>query len=323
MKPKPFLLCAAIFALTLTPVFATTPGPSPHDHLEESFAARPDNPSDRINLRAIERSVERLMSIPTTAGAKVVVPTTTAGADVSKQVQEVETRRESEWFRYPSFFVEYNFIHSNDEREFGPDGDTHSGQIGFDCMIPADILVGITYSYSNTDLDHNLPIGSESDSHFVSAYLGKSFAGWVNVGVSGGGGTSHVEPEGAPDSDIDTWSVTPYVGLFHSWGSFSFSSTATYLHQDSDSASSTGKVTVDLNLKYAVTERFSIASITRYTESVDYDDTVSEDRNWVTFGGKLNLKATQRVGLYGGYEYDAFNHDYENHTGRGGVSVEF
>lgn len=307
MRPKPLSVSLAAFAVAITSTFATPPpSPSPGPSVEV-FGARPDNPSDRINLRAVERSVERLMELPTTAGASV-----------SKNT--VETPQESGWFRNPSFFLEYDYIRSNDERPVGPDGHTHSGQIGFDFTVPADVLLGLIYSYSKQSLDSDLPTGTETDSHFISAYLAKSFAGWINVGVSSGWGTNEVETQGAPDTDFDTWSVTPYLGVFHSWGSCSFASTATYLYQDSNNAN-TGKVAVDLNLKYALTEKFSISGLTRLNQMVD--NVPGEDDNWLTLGGKIGYRVTERADVFVGYEYDAFNDNYQNHTGRTGFSYSF
>lgn len=310
MKPKLLSIALAALAVALTSTFASPGGPTPVPGTDvEVFIARPDNPSDRTNLRAVERSVERLMELPTTAGASI-----------SRDNKEVAKPRESEWFRNPSFFLEYDYIRTNDERPVGPDGHTHSGQIGFDFTVPADVLVGLIYSYSKQDLNSNLPQSTETDSHFVSGYLAKSFAGWLNVGITGGWGTNEVDTRGAPGADFDTWSVTPYFGVFHSWGSWSFSSTATYLYQDANNAS-TGKVAVDLNVKYALTEKFSISGLTRLNQMVD--DVPGEDDNWLTLGGKISYKITDRADIFLGYEYDALNDNYQNHTGRTGFSYSF
>jgi len=108
--------------------------------------------------------------------------------------------------------------------------------------------------------------------------------------------------------------------VFHSWGACSFSSTATYLYQDSNNAD-TGKVAVDLNLKYAFTEKFSISGLIRLNQIVD--DVPGEDDNWLTLGGKIGYKIAERADLFVGYEYDALNSNYESHTGRIGLSFSF
>jgi hypothetical protein len=286
----------------------------------DGVAARPDNPADRINGRAIERAVDRLMEIPVTAGVST-------GANY-KDYKESPAPAHCVGFCYPSFYTEYDYIRTNDDRPTGPDGDTHSGLVGFDFSTYGDVLVGAIYSVSRQNLNSDAGnFGTDSDSNFVSLYAAKSFAGWLNVGVSGGWGntandTTLLNPPDSSGNDTDTWSVSPFIGIFHKWGAFSFSTTATYFWQDVDGDDS-GKFGVDLTLKYALTEQLSIAGLAKYKQMVDYDKSVSDDRNWLTVGGKIAYRPTHAWEIWGGYEYETLNDNYHDHTVRSGVTYSF
>ena len=98
------------------------------DHFEGDTAlfladqsARPDTASYRINDFDIDRAVDVLLNLPVTAGF--------SGGKEMPQPAKAST---SGWFNYPSFYAEYDYIHSDDRRRNGADSDTNSGVIGFD-----------------------------------------------------------------------------------------------------------------------------------------------------------------------------------------------
>lgn len=276
--------------------------------------SRPDVPSYRINSFDTDRALDALMGVPTTAGM-----------EVSKGVKQVApTVAPCVWFCNPSFYLEYDYINSQDQRVFGADSETHSAVVGFDFSTIDNILLGITYSYSNRDADLS-PIGlpDNEDSHFVSLYAAKSFAQWFNIGVSGGYGFTSTEVRGLDSGDEDTWSISPFVGVAHSWGAFSASLTVSSIHTWSSPHDSgvnveddTGKIGVGLKVGYAVTEKLKVQLSAKFVDIV-YNESVNglgEDHDWVTFGGKTTYRVSERFDVYLGYYYDAFNDTFHNHN---------
>ncbi|MDQ3622427.1 MAG: autotransporter domain-containing protein [Verrucomicrobiota bacterium] len=219
---------------------------------------------------------------------------------------------------------------SDDDRALGFDGTTHSFQIGGDFSTIGGLLLGAIYSYSSQDLEsEGLDADSDIDSHFVSVYLSKNFANWFNVGVVGGYGSTDVDtqlrnPSQDLHSDFDTWTVTPFLGVAHTWGAFSASVSASYMWSYADRDSE--RFMTDLTLGYAITDSLSISGSAKYNNVTDAPESapgLSEDDEWVTFGGKASYRITEMFGVYAAYEYDAFNTNYENHSMRGGLTLAF
>jgi hypothetical protein len=294
-------------------------------------------PADRDAQKNIARADERLTEInqgPVTGGIE---------SKSFKDYKQAPASEKCEWFCNPSVFTDYSYINIDDHRKFGSDGYTNSWSGGFDFTTKYDILLGALYSFSHDSLGSAfLNSETHTDSHFVSIYAAKSFLSFLNVGVSGSYGHSEIESElHAADgfrgrttaSNVDTWNVSPFVGVSHRWGAFSTSFTTSYLYSMSDTSapnrdtvSHTGKVAFDLKLGYAITERLKLVGTARYTQAVVYEEAdrdFPEDRSWATFGGKIIYRVTDPLELFAQYAYDAFNTSYDNHTVRGGMSYSF
>ena len=151
--------------------------------------ARPDSAPFGINTFDVDRAVDALLSLPVTAGVESLPST--------KEVAPTVTR--TEWFSHPTFYVEYDYIHSDDERRDGSDSHTNSVVAGFDFVTIYDILLGFTYSYSNRDANiSRIGLPDDEDAHFFNLYTAKTFWEWINIGVSGGYGYTSL---GAVDND--------------------------------------------------------------------------------------------------------------------------
>jgi len=301
-----------------------------HDHHEGSVAlfladqvARPDAASYRINSFDTDRAVDALMGLPVTAGM-----------ESSKEMKQVAPAPAPVcvWFCHPSFYAEYDYINSHDKRALGADSETNSAVVGFDFMTIYNILLGLTYSYSNRDADAS-PLGlpDNEDSHFVSLYTAKTFGQWLNIGVSGGYGYTSTETVGVDSGNEDTWSLSPFVGVSHNWGAFSAALTASSVHTWTtthgtptgvgNAEDDTGKIGIALKLGYAFTERFKVQVTGKYVGMAYYEPTnpaLSESRDWATFGGKATYRVTEHFDLYLAYAYDAFNTSYNNHNVQAG-----
>lgn len=287
-------------------------------------AARPDAASYRISSFDTDRAVDALMSLPVTAGVESL--------PVTGKEEVAAAPAPILWFTHPSFYAEYDYINSDDKRANGADSKTNSAVVGFDFITIEDILLGFTYSYSNRDADIS-PLGlpDNEDSHFFSLYAAKTFWQWVNVGVSGGYGYTSTETLGADSGNEDTWTLSPFIGVSHSWDRFSTSLTASSIHTWTSTHDTpagvgnaddeTGKVAVALKLGYAATERLKLQATAKYI-GMAYDEPampgLSQAHNWATFGGKATYRVAEHFDLYLAYAYDAFNSSYNNHNVQAG-----
>jgi hypothetical protein len=322
-------------AIANSPTIASSPSPSPSpSHHGGGVAlfladqvARPDAASYRINSFDTDRAVDVLMGLPVTAGVESLP------VSAGKEMRPMAPAPVTEWFSHPSFYAEYDYINSHDKRDAGADSETNSAVVGFDFITIDNILLGFTYSYSNRDADIS-PLGlpDNEDSHFFSLYTAKTFWQWLNVGVSGGYGYTSTSTQGADSGNEDTWTLSPFVGVSHSWGAFSASLTASSIHtwrstHDTPAGAGnadddTGKVGVALKLGYAVTEKLKLQVTGKYVGMAYYEpanQALPEARDWATFGGKATYRVTQHFDVYLGYAYDAFNDSYSNHNVQAGL----
>jgi hypothetical protein len=295
-------------------------------------AARPDNPALRIS-RSVVDHVDDWLRIHNNA--------VTAGMASSKEVVQVlpAPAPANEWFAHPSVFAEYGYINSTDKRANGADSQTNSATLGASFFTKYDIQLGLTYLYSHRDADEsNANLPTKDDSNFISLYLDKSFWQWLNIGVSGGYGYTQTSLLGSDTGNENTWNVSPFFVLFHSWGAFSASLNTLYQYSwtnlystfpgtvGSGSDNETGRVVVALWLGYAVTEKLTVQATAAYTGITNNESTsqiLPEARNWATFGTKLTYRAIGQLNVYVGYAYDAFNSSYRNQNVQAGLSYSW
>ena len=252
-----------------------------------------------------------------------------------KEMKQAVAPAVNEWFRDPSFYVEYDYINSEDKRPLGADSVTNSAVVGFDFVTKFDILTGIIYSYSNRNADASaLGFPDNEDSHFISMYVAKSFWQWVNIGVTGGYGYTSTSTLGVGSGNEDSWTVSPFIGVSHNWGAFSASLTTAYIQTWSnmyglaaptaDSDNETGKITVALKLGYALTERLKLQATAKYTDITKTEPSIlPEARSWGTFGIKATYRVIEHMDIYAGYAYDAFNSSYRNNNVQVGLTYSW
>lgn len=330
---------AVVIVLAGAPGFATTLQPEPkpkkpkvvddrNERIEKMTAklydvTTPRNPLNKIDDLTKDRVIERLREL-----SGVHAGTTSLSHKDSKDSKkEVVAPEECTWFCNPSVFAEYYWLNSNDKTGADFDGQTNSVSVGFDFTTIGDLLVGLIYSYTYSDLDSDsLRGGSQSDSNFINIYVAKSVTNWLSVGVSGGyGHTDSVVTVSRPFretiSDSDTWNASPFVTLSYASGNFFANFTTTYLYAHADSRD-TGKVSFDLQTGYAFTEWLTISDHAKFTQIVHSESDSGQDDNWWTFGAKFTVHATRSLDLYAGYDFE-FNNDYEDHMVTAGLTFLF
>jgi hypothetical protein len=297
-----------------TPTVKKAPVVKPTANLSTSAVnpSRPDNASNRSIRTSTDRAAWRLQDKSVSAGA------TSAKAPVEPAARMV-----------PTVYSDYTYINSNDTRSGAADGDTHSVSVGADVMTASEILLGFSYSYSDTDL-----IGRDystgNDSHFFSLYAAKSFAPWLSAGVTTGYGTTSTDTTinkgfvgaGNSSASADTWSASPFVTVNWANGPLFVSTTTGYQYTDYEAAGQHA-VTVEGNVGYAVTDKLTVIAVARYFQELENEVDTGDDANWLTLGGRLGYAVTEAAQAFAGYEYDLLNDSYDNWTLRGGLSVSF
>jgi hypothetical protein len=334
-SPTPSTTPSPTPSTTPSPTPSTRPSPTPSTRAVRTFrtcdflanqAARPDNPALRISRDVVDYVDERLRD-----HNKAV----TAGMESSKEIQQVvpAPTPANEWFSHPSVFAEYDYIYSNNTQSNGADSHTNSATAGFSFFTKYDILLGLTYQYSNRDADlGSLNFPDSENSHFFSLYVAKSFCHWLNCGVSGGYGYISTSRLGTDTGSEDSWTLSPYLGVWHSWGAFSASLTTLYEYvwteaflQPRDASNETGRVVVTLRLGYALTERLAVEASAAYVGITNYKPAAQNllAPNWATFGAKLTYALIGPLNVYAGFAYDAFNQSYKNYTAQAGLSYSW
>jgi hypothetical protein len=290
-------------------------------------AARPDNPA-----LCISRSVANYVDDQLRDHNKAV----TAGMPPSKEMEQVGPvpPTVNEWFSSPTLRAEYDYISSDDQRTNGADSHTNSATAYFGFFTKYDILIALTYRYGDRDADSSpLNFPDAENSHFFSLDLSKSFWQCLNIGLNGGYGYFSTAQLGTDTGSEDSWNVSPYVDVSHSWGAFSatlrtlyqYAWTNAYL-QPGDASDQTGRVVVTLILDYKMTERLSAAATAAYVGMTTYTSAAQnlpQARNWATFGASLTYALIGPLNVFAGFAYDAFNQGRNDYTVQGGLSYSW
>ena len=319
-------LCAAAFALVLsTPAFASS------------------NSIDTVAAGAVS-----------SANPNTPVKTTTennVGRALGALANPAPAAALPEWFQDPSVYVEYGYTTSQDNRIAGLDGDLHQVVVGLDFVAPGGFVVGGSYTATVESLSSETTFGPEaeldSNSHFFSLYTARNYWDWVNVGLTtsyGYNDRTFDVPSLAflrQDIDSDTLSVAPFIGVGHTWGAFSWSTTPTYLfsyeafevetaagfttktHQRSETLLVLNK------FAYALSDRWILGAHANYINVASIyrpaAPTVNgpEDRSYFNLGGKVSWVPAEKWELTVGYDADVANRNYDNHRIRGGLTYSF
>lgn len=299
-------------APTPKPVAKKVVTPTPAVSTPVTNPSRPDNASNRSVRTSTNRATARLHGTPVSAG------TTSAKAPVEQPAGMV-----------PTIYTDYTYVNSNDTRSGAADGDTHSVSLGADVMTASDILLGFSYSYSDTDLIGR-DYSSASDAHFFSLYGAKSLTSWLSAGVAAGYGSTSNDTTiakgflgaGTSSASTDTWSASPFLSVTWANGPLFVSTTTGYQYTDYEAAGQHA-VTVEGNIGYAVTDKLTVVAVARYFQELENEVDSGDDANWLTLGGSLNYAVSESAQTFAGYEYDLLNDSYDNWTLRGGVSITF
>jgi outer membrane autotransporter protein len=267
-----------------------------------------------------------------------------AGADSKTLTTSSQKLQTSAWFRDPVAYSEVSFTSTDNHGIAGADGQKYTAQVGFDFTTVGDVLVGLLYTYSYSDKELKIfgPFlqRNQNFSHTITAYAGKSFFNFLNVG-----GTASYKSEGASTydnlpfstrtrADIDGYGFSAFAGVSHTFGNWSLASTPTYIYQSEytdtgfafapGTSASSGTLAILNKAEYSFTEKFSLAGLLDWTQIIHENSLpANSDRGWMTLGTRATYSFTKSLDAYLGYEVELFNREYSNQTVRLGGQLRF
>ncbi len=211
-----------------------------------------------------------------------------------------------------------------------------------------------------------------ANSYFISSYIAKNFSDWVNIGGSLTYGHSDIvyrdsAPAGVEsfnfDPDLifslnipaaafsqgtheDTVGLSPFVGISHTFGAISFSSTPTYIWQynhytfgtphtqygDLPAPSATRTISSTFlwlnNVEYALTDKITLSARFDWTRVVSaaqltYGGTVPVSNDWVTIGPGVTYQFNPQGKVNLEFGHDVFSRTSDDYHIKTGVTYAF
>lgn len=294
-------------------------------------AARPTLISNKVSDMAATRASQK------TTGK------THAGTEMCKQVKEIPS---CNGFIYPYTGVDYGYTSNKDTRANGLYSDVNNVTISGGFTTYWDLNVGAMFDFSNSNGTSGSNVDSDANTYSGSIFASRAINTWSLAGVSLTYSNSDIEssmPNAAgvvadqPGVNVDTYTWSPFVSVFKTWGNWTLSYTPTYSMSFSttdyntagvsDEHTTSGTFLSTLKASYAVSEKLSFAlgitpTVLVWQETPQFDAPKSDD-NWYSVSPSVSYKITDAVNVTAGYKYDAFNNDYENHNATVGLNYSF
>jgi hypothetical protein len=243
------------------------------------------------------------------------------------------------WFRHFTPFVEYGYDSNRDRRLNGLDSNLHAGTVGMTFQTVYDVVVGAmfnhTYASGNGAGHTNTTMDSNNATFFFAKNWDLLYAGTT---LTFGGADLRMRVPGMrTTTDIDSFAVTPYIGIAgYEKGPFSFYTTLSciFRFQDYDysapipSDTSRDATLVLMNrFNYALNEKCVLTGIFDWNKVVGNHPVDLPhgdiDSCWFTLGAKFRYRLTEKVELYTGYCAQVGNQAFEDHQVNVGMSVAF
>lgn len=323
--------------------------------------ARTDRPGLQVPQGSTQYAISSLLR---TEGTHAGAPT--KEEDTKSLTTPSVSAPEEDGFSAPTAYLEYKYAQIQDTRSVGLDGPQHNAIVGFDFESYFKTIVGFNFTYTNEALSDNggpgfAQLENSSESYFFSPYVAKNFFDWLNVGGSFTYGRTDTTfralsaapfAAGAPlsglDTTQDTYAYSPFIGISHTFGAWSFSSTADYIYgydhfSFSPASPSFGAPAAPdaktlnqtflwlNNVQYAVTDKLSLsfqANMTHMlsTQSVPIAPGFTPNtfaHTWMSFGGRADYSFNKDGSVFASFEHDAFNVNFDDYRIRTGISYNF
>ena len=318
--------------------------------------ATPDSPELQTPQLSLGHAIDRLSG---TESVDAGVPMKDSKELTTPSV--APTSDSDDGFSAPEAYSEYKYAHIQDNRTIGFDGPQHNGIVGFDFQSFWKSIIGFNFTYTNTSLTTNLAPASfynSSNAYFFSNYVAKNFDDWVNVGGSFtyGRTDSTFRANFSPPFAVgqkttqDTFALSPFIGAAHTFGAYSFSSTATYIwgydhfsfNTPTINNAPAGLAPPDAktlnqtflwlnNVQYAIDDKWSVSVQANYnrlltTQSVPTLTsplTPPLGHQWMSFGARADYSFNKDGSVFAAFEHDAFNTHFDDYRIRTGISYNF
>lgn len=296
------------------------------------------NPHSIVNSTFNQFFDRLLMAFSVNRGFGLSRPTAGATLLDSETAPEVILKDDS-WFSNPAVFADYTYRTANDNRPFGLDSDQHDVNIGLDFETVYGFIAGMMITYSNMQGEANdapgFPIDTENETVQLSWFLSKPLNDWLVAGASVGYALSDLNQRTgggvAPaDFDIDTVSLSTYLGAVYAWDQFGVASTVSYVYSDAtwdpvnqpgatnDFNQSAGSLLWKTSGTWFATDWLDFTLAYKMTQilhenfnTVAPTGTRSDDNHF----GDVSLRATvlpaANWSVFTGVEYTVFNANYE------------
>lgn len=244
----------------------------------------------------------------------------------------------------PEVYLEFEWSHIQDLTVNGPDGDRVGPVLGADWSTPEGFVFGGAVSYA-AERRITTDVSTRSNDFVFAAYAGKNFADWINIGATlvYDYQTRIIKSfQLRADGHNHTFGVSPFVGVSHTWGNFSFASTATYIYQYNDVSLPTNTANIDLSesfgssgylhineVSYSITDKFTASLLANINVEIEQEESTYtraidiSDPFFVTWGARLEYQATDRLRGYAQFQADTFNSNFEVYTTTAGLSLSF
>jgi hypothetical protein len=326
--------------------------------------ARVDRPSRTVPQSSTEYAVSSLLRTERTTADASDSSSDADPKDVKSLVAPSVGNTVGDGFSEPAAYSEYKFAEIQDKRPAtGLDGPQHNGIVGMDFVSYWDTIVGFNFTYTNENLSANggpppafVDEQNSSNSYFFSPYIAKNFFDWLNVGGSFSYGRTDTDfqaqfvPGGTTSLDTtqDSYSYSPFIGVAHTWGAFSFSSTPTYIYgydhftfgnpttagvsaTPPGDAKTLNQTFLWLNnFQYAVTSKLSVSIQANWTKLVTIQEvstpgfpSPSIAHQWMSFGCRADYSFNKNGTVFAAFEHDAFNVDFDDYRLRTGITYNF
>ncbi|HUB68052.1 MAG TPA: autotransporter outer membrane beta-barrel domain-containing protein [Candidatus Methylacidiphilales bacterium] len=356
-------LCALTGLFSISPVQAQSSSGIQPETAVGLEQGQPDRPSRDVPETSTEYAIASLARTEgNTAGAE-----DTDVKNIAPAPGETAGGETEDGFSAPEAYNEYKFAHIQDNRTIGFDGSQQNGIAGFDFESFWKTIVGFNFTYSNDSLTTTggtptTNFYNSNNCYFFSAYVAKNFSDWVNIGGSVDYGRT--DTDWRADSNFivpfalgqkttqDTVGLSPFIGVAHTWGAFSFSSTPTYVwdydHYSFDLTTVNGSVLPGTpvipnaktlnqsflwlnNFEYAVDSKWTLSAQANWTRLIGIENVPTVvtpsipplGHQWMSFGAKVEYAFNKDGNAFIQFEHDAFNIHFDDYRIRAGVSYNF
>jgi len=224
-------------------------------------------------------------------------------------------------------YFEYSYISIGEDDELGPllEGHQHVYALGYELAWDSGLMVGLAYEYG----DRRLEGDNQFDSHTISGYASVPITGPIYAFIIGGFSDGAQAGPALLDASGDQGFVNPGIGITKVIGSnLTVNASVSYLYYDHTSAllgdATTDQIVAELSARYNVTDAVYVRGGIQYNGIIDTDFTPGTiDEAWWRSSVDVGTTLNNGLEIYAGWAYDFSHSQYDTHTARFGVMLDY